>query len=85
MLAGIERRAMLTIERLYDKNDGRLMAGFFIRNRQRKCIAIGALPATSKGFLVITHGRYEHDADLVAKCERLTGLTARHRERSAVP
>ncbi len=75
---------MLTFDHLYSKKDGRLLAGFFIRNRQHKVLATGALPINGSGFLVMKAKRYEHDADLVSKCERMTGLTARHRESSAV-
>lgn len=64
---------MLAIEKLYDKRDGTPLRGFFVRNRIGKLIAIGA----ENSFVQISRPRYSHDASLVTKIGRLTGLTPR--------
>ena len=63
---------MIQFERMTDKRDGTVLAGFSIRNKAGKLLAIGADNHGSR-FLIMSHPRYDHDRDLVAAVERLTG------------
>ena len=74
---------MLVIEQMRDIRDGSPLCGFTIRNRQGKAIAIGAIrsPSNSHAFLRVLSPRYEHDVDLVRKCERLCGIESAVRSR----
>lgn len=65
---------MLHVDQFHNVTTGEPIAGFIIRNRQRKVIAIGA----QGGFVTITHKRYANDRDLVAKVAQLSGLTVRN-------
>jgi len=63
---------MLTIERLTSLQ-GNTMAGFFVRNRAGKAMAIGAF-AGPNGFVMPTRKRYCRDIDLCRALGKLTGL-----------
>ena len=67
---------MLTFERLHHKDTGVPLAGFFVRNHAGKVLAMGA-DSTKGAHLILRAKRYEHDRDLVAALERMTGIKAR--------
>lgn len=63
---------MLQIDRMRNVMTGEALAGFSIRNRAGRIVAMGA----DRSFLRIAAPRYENDADLVRACERLAGVSA---------
>ena len=69
----------LKIDRFRDK-EGTLFAGFFIKNRINKNIALGA-SSTDAPFLFMCHKRYQNDKDLVSAVERLTGMPVERRHK----
>lgn len=66
---------MIVFERMRDIRDGTPLAGFNIRNKHGKLLAIGADNPGSK-FLIISCRRYDNDRPLVAAIERMTGIQA---------
>jgi hypothetical protein len=68
----LEDGSMLWIDQLKDKS-GQTLAGFFVRNRQGKILATGALGH----FLQMRHQRYANDQPLVSKIERLLHMSCR--------
>ena len=62
----------MTIERFTDLQ-GRQMAGFFVRNRAGKALAIGAF-SRNGGFVHPTHKRYARDLSLCEALAKITGL-----------
>lgn len=60
----------MILEQLVDIRTGEKLAGFFIRNKNGKAIAIGALTH----FVKMCAKRYEADKPLCRKVERMTGL-----------
>jgi hypothetical protein len=69
---------MLTIHQFCDKNTGEPLAGFSVRNRIGKSIAVGAACLdSSRSFVQMSAKRYANDAPLVDKIARLTGLIPR--------
>lgn len=63
----------MTIDRMHDR-DGRPMRGVFIRRRDGKAVAIGALDEKPDDWLLVTADRYAHDPCLIRSIERLTNL-----------
>ena len=64
---------MLVKEHFTDEES--IFAGYVVKNRLGKVIAIGAIPVPSQGidgFVIMSAKRYWHDKDLVKAVERLT-------------
>jgi hypothetical protein len=72
---------MLAKYQMADKNSGCRLKGFWIRDKTRKAVAIGAEGA----FLRMLAKRYANDTDLVRAAERLSGLTASLPSAEAAP
>ena len=62
----------MKIERFHDLQ-GNLLAGFFVRNRIGKLVAIGANPKSGNGFVTPSHKCYARDVDLCRALGTLTG------------
>lgn len=65
----------MTFKRLRHRVTGEPLCGFFIVNRHGRMLAMGA--DGERPFLIMQHRRYQNDRDLVAKCERLSGVPCR--------
>jgi hypothetical protein len=67
---------VITLERFRDQRTGEPLAGFFIRNKRGKVLAIGS-HAPGRAFVIMKAKRYEHDLDLCRAIRRWTGLWPR--------
>lgn len=60
---------MLRVDQFQNRQTGELLAGFIVRSKAGKSVAMGILGRSC----FATHKRYHNDRDLMAKVVKLTG------------